>query len=468
MKIFSLLVFLSLVGNSFSINLTITLTNIPSNTPANDQIYISGNFNNWRIGNAEDILILQSNGTRKIILQNVTGTIEFKFNRGNWNTPEGTSTGTYSPNRTYNTANGSNLNLTIDGWEDLTGNNGSTANANVLILNTSFFIPQLNTTRRIWLFLPNDYQTALQKRYPVIYMHDGQNLFDQATSFSGEWGVDETLAQLQNQGDYGAIVVGIDNGGSTRIDEYSPWINPQYGGGKGDEYVAFIVNTLKPYIDQYYRTLTTSQNTGIIGSSMGGLISLYAVSEYPNVFGKAGIFSPSIWFANANVQSQIESKNYSSTPLRLYFLSGTNESTSMVPDMQNARNLFVNQGVPDLSAKLITHADGEHSEWYWKREFGAAYQFLFPAPVNETNALLEFNEENIFVYPNPISDEFTIQTSDGAEWSCKVTTLDGKEIFTGKNKGSKWVISTNNWSKGTYIVTIFKEEKIYIKKIQIP
>jgi len=156
-------------------------------------------------------------------------------------------------------------------------------------------IPQLdNRERRIWVYLPPDYNQS-NRRYPVLYMHDGQNLFDQATSFAGEWQVDETLERLFKEKGFAIIVVGIDNGGERRIDEYSPWVNSEYGrGGEGDAYVRFIVETLKPYIDSKYRTLPNE--TGIMGSSLGGLISIYAGFKYPEVFKYVGAMSPAFWF----------------------------------------------------------------------------------------------------------------------------------------------------------------------------
>ena len=126
-------------------------------------------------------------------------------------------------------------------------------------------------------------------------MHDGQNLFDEATSYNGEWQVDETMEALSQAG-YPAIVVGIPNLGARRIEEYNPFPDPQHG-GQGQAYVAFIVETLKPLIDQQFRTLPDRLHTGIMGSSMGGLISLYAFFQHREVFGFAGVMSPSLWFA---------------------------------------------------------------------------------------------------------------------------------------------------------------------------
>jgi predicted alpha/beta superfamily hydrolase len=452
MKVIFLLLFSSVISlTSFAIDLTITLTSIPSNTPVSDQIYICGSFNNWAVGSANSILQVQTNGTRKITLTNVSGTIEFKFNRGNWDTPEGTAQGGFIPNRTYNTANGSSLNLTIAGWEDLPVSGTSTAIGNVQILSTNFNMPQLNRNRKIWLYLPSDYNTATTKNYPVIYMHDAQNLFDQNTSFSGEWQVDETLAALQSQGNYGAIVVGIDNGGSERINEYSPWVNTQYGGGQGDEYIDFIKNTLKPYIDANFRTKTDAQNTALFGSSMGGLISLYGVATYPSTFGKAGIFSPSIWFARTDVMNYINGKNFTSTPLRLYFLGGTTESTTLVSDMQAARNAFISKGVVAQEAKLLTHTDGAHSEWYWRREFGAAYTFLFPNPTSDLN---EIQETDLHVFPNPSNDSFNLECHLCQDADFTVKSAEGKIVAKGKLENGKATLDARNFKKGIYFIQL--------------
>ncbi|HRO72156.1 MAG TPA: alpha/beta hydrolase-fold protein, partial [Saprospiraceae bacterium] len=172
------------------------------------------------------------------------------------------------PNRKF-TYNGtpSTIDLTISGWEG-SSNVNSTASDQVSILTDSFYIPQLNRYRRIWLYLAKNYTTSTLS-FPVLYMHDGQNLFDKKTSFAGEWQVDEALDSLDKSGYNVAIVVGIDNDGGKRLDEYSPWLNSKYGGGEGDKYIDFIAQTLKPYIDRNYRTIPDADHTGIMGSSMG-------------------------------------------------------------------------------------------------------------------------------------------------------------------------------------------------------
>jgi len=177
----------------------------------------------------------------------------------------------------------------------LIGKAQSTASKNV----STFTIeaPQLHTSKKIWIYLPENYSKNIQKKYSVIYMHDAQNLFDAKTSFSGEWNIDEKLDSLKAP----VIVVGIEHGNEKRIDELTPFKNEKYGGGNADNYLEFIVKTLKPHIDKNYRTKTKPKNTILFGSSLGGLVSYYGALKYPDVFGKAGVFSPSFWFSNDNL-----------------------------------------------------------------------------------------------------------------------------------------------------------------------
>ena len=264
--------------------LTIRLTDIPANTPPADDIYIAGDFNGWDPGNSAYILDNLAGEVFEISLALSPGTLKFKFTRGSWDTVEGNAGGGFLPDRTYDYAGGlDTLELQILSWEG--GVTNSTAAPNVSVIAQDFYMPQLGRTRRIWLYLPPDYENS-GKNYPVLYMQDGQNVFDAATSFSGEWQVDEALNRLFEDGDEGVIVVAIDNGGVSRLDEYTPWANPTYGGGGGDAYVNFIVETLKPYVDEHYRTKSGREFTGIMGSSLGGLISLYAAIEHQDVFSK--------------------------------------------------------------------------------------------------------------------------------------------------------------------------------------
>jgi predicted alpha/beta superfamily hydrolase len=366
--------------------LSIKVTAIPVNTPANDNIHIAGNFNNWNEKDTSKILKKQNDGSYFLTLTPSVGTVEYKFTRGSWQTVEGNATGGFRPNRTFNYTGGAQ---TIDNqklsWEGQGLN--STAAVNVRIVSSTFSIPQLNRTRRIWVYLPPNYNADTTKRYPVMYLQDGQNLFDKATSFSGEWEVDETLNNLAGKGDRGCIVVGIDNGGAARINEYSPWKNTRYGGGEGAFYAKFIVETLKPYIDKTFRTRPDRLNTAIGGSSMGGVIAAYTAAEYQQVFSKALIFSPAFWFSDSCYYHMAAmGKRF---PMRYYLMAGQLEDNgTVVHDLYKMEKMFIGIGYQAKKDYIIVpHTDGQHAEWFWAREFGAGYQWLFAENASPTEGV---------------------------------------------------------------------------------
>ncbi|MEO6000531.1 MAG: alpha/beta hydrolase-fold protein [Chitinophagaceae bacterium] len=245
-----------------------------------------------------------------------------------------------------------------------------TVSKNATIIDPAFFMPQLNRTRRLWLYLPEGY-TKSKKRYPVLYMHDGQNLFDEATSFSGEWEVDKTLDSLSNA----CIVIGIDNGGHSRMNEYNINDSEQFGKAEGRLYLEFVVETLKPYIDKNYRTLRSKKNTIMAGSSMGGLISFYAGILYPRVFGGLGIFSPSFWAA-PQIEDQIKQsvKRRTHSGQKYYFYGGGAEHHSLINDIQQVAELM--HTLARATIEISFNQEGQHSEIYWKREFPEFYKWI--------------------------------------------------------------------------------------------
>lgn len=432
---------------------TFRITQVPTYTPSNATLYIAGSFNGWNPGSAAHALVRQPDSSWLITLPAGTGTIQFKFTRGSWTSVEGNATGTQRPNRTFTYGNGDTVNLSVLSWEDLHGGGGggggnSTANAQVQLLTDSFYMPQLNRYRRIWLYLPPDYTTATAKRYPVIYMHDGQNLFDNLTAFAGEWQIDETLSSLHGQGNHGAIVVGINNGGGQRINEYSPWVNAQYGGGQGDEYVDFIVQTLKPWIDARYRTDSTRAGTAIGGSSMGGLISQYAAMQYQNIFSKAMIFSPSLWFS-PSVYTQV-SQIGKQQPMRFYVLAGALESSNLVAQCTQLRSDLLTVGFTADEVQLVVKADGQHSEWFWRREFGAAYQWLFSQSTGFKHP--DFRE--VKVYPNPATDRLFVGLPGAADTAFyRIQDAMGKICVQNQlNNGDS--IAVDQLAKGVYLLEL--------------
>ena len=237
--------------------------------------------------------------------------------------------------------------------------------------------PQLETQKKIWVYLPKDYQES-NKSYPVIYMHDAQNLFDDKTSYVGEWKVDEYLDTIDKNE---SIIIGIEHGNEKRIDELTPYPNEKYGGGKGDDYLNFIVNTLKPYIDSNYRTLITKEHTTIWGSSLGGLISFYAVIKYPETFGKAGLFSTAFWI-NKNEMFEFVKNTEIDHGKKFYFLVGSEEgetledAAKMVSDQHEMVQLLKDKGFDNNNIIDKVIPNGHHNETLWSTNFPEAYQWL--------------------------------------------------------------------------------------------
>ena len=238
---------------------------------------------------------------------------------------------------------------------------------------TKFIItaPQLDTLKTIWVYLPKKYQNS-KKNYPVIYMHDAQNLFDASTSYAGEWKVDEYMDQLITNE---SIIIGIEHGDQKRIDELTPYKHEKYGGGKGDAYLDFIKNTLKPHIDVTYRTKSNAEHTALFGSSLGGLISFYGAIKYPETFGKAAVFSPSFWI-NPEIFDLVESSIISEAS-RFYFLAGTDESEDMITDQERMVTLLKEKGLKDNQIESRNIEGGQHNEKFWAISFGDAYQWLY-------------------------------------------------------------------------------------------
>jgi predicted alpha/beta superfamily hydrolase len=227
--------------------------------------------------------------------------------------------------------------------------------------------------RNLLVYTPASYAEE-DARYPVIYMQDGQNLFDPATSFAGDWGLKTALAWASRRG-FQAIVVGIPNMGEARINEYTPFADPKVGGGQGQHYLDYVIHTVKPLIDERFRTLADPPHTGIAGSSLGGLISLYAFFRYPEVFGFTAALSPSLWFANAAILEFVEQAPH--VPGRVYLDVGLREGPAHVALARRLRDILVAKGYePRVELRWVEDRDGRHHESAWGRRFRKALPFL--------------------------------------------------------------------------------------------
>lgn len=262
----------------------------------------------------------------------------------------------------------------------------------------NFIMPELNRKRTIRIYLPPEYEES-KERYPVLYMHDGQNLFDACTAaFGVSWEASGTVDRLYNEENFkGVIIVGVDNGGEVRCSEYSPWDNEEvkkllwrlkdspYVGGEGFQYTDFLVNTLKPFIDKNYRTLSDRENTAISGSSMGGFISLAGGLKYQEVFSKIAAFSSAIWFSEDELIKFIETTG-KLKDMKIYMDIGTNETSNS--ELNEFPDIYVNGnkrtyetlrkiGFRDDEVKFVIDEGAIHNEVEWARRFPAMLMWIF-------------------------------------------------------------------------------------------
>ncbi len=227
--------------------------------------------------------------------------------------------------------------------------------------------PQLENKRDVLVYLPPAYANS-DRRYPVLYMQDGQNLFDDVTAFAGQdWRVDETMERLSADG-YQAIVVGIHHGGEARLVEYNPF--PGRSGGHGERYLAFLTDTLKPFIDANFRTQSEPAATGIMGSSMGALIALYAFFRRPDIFKLCGAFSPSLFVGRGAILRFARDAAFH--PGKIYLDNGSRE-----PSARAMYDTLVKKGYrPRTDLKYVVEHGGRHTESAWARRLPGAVRFL--------------------------------------------------------------------------------------------
>ncbi|MBL8880372.1 MAG: alpha/beta hydrolase [Phycisphaerales bacterium] len=254
-------------------------------------------------------------------------------------------------------------------------------------VHADFASPQLGNKRTILVYLPRGYEKNINERYPVLYMHDGNNVFDAAGSANNmEWGADEAAEKLIEQKVIEKIMIVAIYNTENRFKEYTPFVDKNYGGGEGDKYLQFVVETLKPFIDKTYRTRPEREHTAICGSSLGGLISLYALQKYPEVFGGAGVVSPALWWSERQML-KILPADYK-RPVRIWIDIGTGEGKTdgapgrVVRAVEDARAL-----VAILEEKKLKKGDefvyeeienGSHNERAWAARFDRVLKYLFP------------------------------------------------------------------------------------------
>lgn len=441
-------------------NITITAT-IPSDTPAENSIYIAGSFQGYKPTVA---LKMDKTGdyTYTVTIQSVTQ-INYKILCGkSWDNVEMAADGQDISDRTASTANPT-VNITVEKWKS----------TDVIPMSYTYidealdFEPYLSGSRNIWVYLPKDYTTNTGKSYPVLYMHDGQNVFEQGDF--GTWEAHKAFEALQDKGKEVGIVVAINNGAG-RMSEYTPFPNTSNAPiAKGDEYLQAIINVIMPYINANYRTLTGPENTGIAGSSLGGLISYYAGLKHPDVFGRIGAMSPSFWYCKNDLSDYVNNwtADANTAKARIYFICGDSEGSnpsSMITDMQEFYDKTKSKGFLENNLKHEVVVGGAHNEASWAAQIERVYDFIF-----DKNAGVSIEKDNTDVSDVIVTARGNSLTVNNQALNSSVDfnlfDVSGRLIANKKIENSE-VIS--NLTSGIYIYKVQTSNKeVYAKKILI-
>lgn len=239
----------------------------------------------------------------------------------------------------------------------------------------------LNAVRDVTVYLPPGYDERPDRRYPVLYMHDGQNLFEADRAFipGQHWRLNEAADQaIADRRAEAMILVGIDNGGPERIDEYTPTHDPRKNaGGRADDQGQMIIEELKPMIDSRFRTQPEGAHTGIGGSSLGGLLSLHLALKHPEVFGRASVMSPSVWWHDRVILNDVDAFPHQTRP-RIWLDIGAREGLEALRDARLVRDKLRARGWTDENFHFHEDKRGDHSERAWAGRAKLMLEFLFP------------------------------------------------------------------------------------------
>ena len=365
---------------------------VPVDTPPDASVFIAGSIPSlgpWdpgkvKLGKIGDL----SYGITLMLPAGLE--FQYKFTRGSWETVEKGRWFEEVPDREHNVLGDETVAVHVLNWRDYSGEREIYTVVGDVRHHEDFPSTALGNTRCVLVYLPPSYEEGEERRYPVLYMHDGQNIFDAATSFIGvEWGVDETLERMIEEGLVEPlIVVGISNTDEREF-EYTPTQDSGRGkGGGASRYADFIVDELKPYIDATYRTRPEREHTGIMGSSLGGIASLYIAWTHPDVFARVGAMSTSYWWSNSQILRMLAEVN-PPPGVKVWLDMGTAEDESDrngdgVPDIveqhRRARNILMRKGLAiPRRLRYIEDEGAIHNERAWAARFPRAVEFLFPA-----------------------------------------------------------------------------------------
>lgn len=348
-------------------------------------IHVSGNVDSLGAWSADGLqLQRRADGRFAGAFSVPAGTrVEFKFTLGSWEGVEKTAAGGDVPNRTLMALASGTHEFTVARWGNQPQKSSIVGDVRY---HQKFASKILKNERTLVVYVPPGYEKEKSERYPVLYMHDGQNLFDAGSSFLGvEWQVDETVERLIKEGKIPPIiVVGIYNN-AERMNEYTPTRDAaRKAGGHGVMYAQFVIEEVKPYIDKTYRTKPGREDTAVAGSSLGGLISLYMGVEHGDVFSKVGVISPALMWDEASLLAELKFKPGPLKRLRVWLDMGTKEGGAL-PMFNSA--LGYTRELREIMEKVemrkgvdfkYMEAEGAvHNEGAWAERFDQVLLFLY-------------------------------------------------------------------------------------------
>ncbi|WP_194974236.1 alpha/beta hydrolase [Aquiflexum lacus] len=339
-------------------------------------VYLSGNFNNWATQDRRFLLQKVAPGKYAFRFPEdfiFPSELVYKFTKGDWSEVEIDRYGNKTPNRVSKKTFGTQEEH-VPKWRKNWLPYRPSQLPKVHLISEEFEIPQLNKTRKVWALLPHDYETSTE-HYPVLYLQDAQNLFNESSPF-GNWQIDKKLAVMSDYGIGQIIIIAIEHAEKERVLEYN-FGKTLLGQGEGKKYIRFIADTLKPFVDKNFRTKSEREFTGIGGSSMGGLVSIFSGLIYPEVYGKLMIFSPSLWVIPKIKFSFLDF--FEPMDTKVYLYAGGDESETMIRHVKKfKKRLLKRESIRErMKVKLSINMEGKHSETYWSDEFPKAIEWLF-------------------------------------------------------------------------------------------
>lgn len=343
---------------------------VPASTKTGERVWVAGNVKELGGWNANGLELKRGeDGKYRGSLRVRRGTgLEYKLTRGTWETVEKSADGAEIANRTLAAKEDATVELEVAGWSLATKSGASSSRTGDIRLHEKFHSKGLGNDRTVIVYVPPGYEKAAGARYPVLYMHDGQNLFDKGTSFMGlEWGADEAAERLIRAGRMEPIIiVGMYNT-PDRMSEYTPWKDDVRGGGKGEQYEQFVIEEVKPFVDGTYRTQPDRKHTAVAGSSLGGLISLDMCLRHPEVFSMGGVMSPALSWGEKRAIKEAKANCKALKECRIWLDMGSREGASLE---------YFSAGI-SWTRELVTVFDGcglaPGRDYYYFEDVGAVH-----------------------------------------------------------------------------------------------